>query len=539
MKNIINLKRRKFLLLLLAAVLIGILARVPGVWWGSNFPFGWYGHHPDEYTHALHAQLKINPWRSSFKMDKSIGFRDPWAAGYGVTPYPVAMAMHIAIPHIGSRILTSTMEFPPPPPGVIIPQGRMVAVAYGIATIILVFFLTRYLFSNPWAPPLAAWIMALGGLHVTQSHFFLSDVPALFWFLLGLLFLWRDQSATEQNNSINLAIAALSLGAAFGMKLLFAGIPSLGLVALLHKDRIWRVVLSMVFFLFGTFAVNAGMFTSADFYSVVFRGIADPFEFSILASFLLYIAELPSLISLPIFITSVFAIPLLAIKLLKTPDFFFKQRVFVILILPIGLHFLAVLFVLDHFPRHLLPFIPIMIICSAWLIAKIVTRLSASSKIWAPLAIAPFFLYLAVFVYDGEKGFIDDPRNKAAQWLIDNVEKGTTVDWYYHSLKDYKPVGYPIQRPDYIIEEMHHANHYLSGMGLFNSMPKDYRKIFDSHNQKYVDARQALFTGAAGYRQVASFDEGYFMPEFTLTDKIIGNRSRNYLAEVVVFKRIE
>ena len=47
--------------LLVAAVLLGLGARAPGILWGSNFPFGWSGHHPDEYTHWVHTAIMINP----------------------------------------------------------------------------------------------------------------------------------------------------------------------------------------------------------------------------------------------------------------------------------------------------------------------------------------------------------------------------------------------------------------------------------------------------------------------------------------------
>jgi len=529
-----NISKRE-VVLLLGAVLIGLLVRVPGVSWGANFPFGWFGHHPDEYTHSLHTQLKINYRQPKYDPVDNVGLLNPWMAGYSVTPYPVAMAMHVALPHIASRVLSGTVLDPPPPPSKIIPTGRSIVVAYGVATIVVLFFLAKCLFSNPAVPIIAAWMMALGGLHVTQSHFFLSGVPALFWLLLGLIFLWRDQANENSSNSSDLAIAALCLGVAFGFKLFFPAVPSLALVALLHKDKIWRLVLVTVFFLFGMFAINAGMYTPVDFYSTIFRGISDPFEFSILSSFILYIIELPSILSFPVFILSLIGVPLLLVKLFKLENFSLKRRIVLVILLPMIMHLLTVLFVLDHFPRHLLPFIPAFILVSAWVAVKLAERVKVAPRIIA----IPIIIYLAVFIYDAEKGFIDDPRNKAADWLIQNVEKGRSVTWYYHSPQGYKNVADPTGRPDVILEEMHHANHYLSGLGLRDSMPRDYRKIFDSHSQEYIDAYQALFTGDSEYKEVARFGENYFMPEYILTDRLIGNRSRNYLAEIIVFKRKE
>lgn len=530
---------RRELILLIGAILIALLIRLPGVWWGSNFPFGWHGHHPDEYTHAFHAQLQINPHKPEFNIETSplIGMNNPWAAGYSVTPYPVALAMHVALPIIVTRVMAGSVSSTPPPPSGIIPQGRTVSAIYGAATVIVVFFIARCLFLGSVIPIVAAWMMAFGGLHVTQSHFFLADVPALFWFLLGILFLWYDQADTKTSTSMYLALGALCFGFAFGLKLFFAGVPSLGVVVLSKSDRVWRIILAVVFFLFGVTSINFGMYTPHDFFRTVFRGIADPFEFSILASIMLYIAELPSIISLPLFLASLAGIIILFRKYVRLSDNSLKWRIGIIFILPMLLHLFLVIFVLDHFPRHLIPFIPWLLICSAWVVVKLSSHVSSKFNISGLTVILPVFIYLAVFVYDGEKGFISEPRNKAAEWLNDNISKGTTLWWYYHNPQEYKPTVFPDVRPDVIVEEMHHANHYLSGMGLRDSLPRDHRFIFDSHSQKYIDEFQALFTKETDYKKTVRFNENYFMPEYTITDKFIGNRSRNYLAEVVIFVR--
>jgi hypothetical protein len=99
-------------------------------------------------------------------------------------------------------------------------------------------------------------------------------------------------------------------------------------------------------------------------------------------------------------------------------------------------------------------------------------------------------------------------------------------------------VSYPGgKKPDFILIDMIEANHYLSGMGLKNSYPHDYHTIYGGQSQQRVDALQGLFLGKSDYFEVNRFAEGYFMPEFTLIDNLLGNRSRNYLTEVVIFKK--
>jgi len=529
---------KRTIVLLAAALLAGLLARLPGVWWGANFPPGWYGHHPDEYTHVLHAQLLINPHQPAFERDRSrkTGLNNPWAAGYSTTPYPKGMAMHIAAPVVAWRIITGgNRNLPPPASADIIPAGRLITVLYGTASILVTFLLARCLFTGMTVPLLAAWLLALGGLHVTQSHFYLADVPALFWMLLGTLLLWKDLADSDKQDWKLYAAAAFCLGVAFGLKLQVACIPSLGLAALMKGNRPARVVLAGVLFLTGMLAINLGTYTPLDFYRTLRSGVSDPYIYSTVSSALLYLAELPSILGLPLFTASLGGGVLLLARYARLKDKARRMRLGVVVLLPLLVQLLLVLFKLDHFPRHLVSFIPWLAMSGAWAIARLADKLHAQSGLPWPVLPLLALAWQALFVYDGEKGFIDEPRNRAAEWVYGNISRGSTYWWYYHSLPGYEGVNFPVERPDVLVEEMHHANHYLSGMGLRDSMPRDYRNIFDSGSQQEVDAFQGLFTGQSGYREVARFGENYFMPEYTLTDRLIGNRSRNYLAEVVIF----
>ncbi len=203
-----------------------------------------------------------------------------------------------------------------------------------------------------------------------------------------------------------------------------------------------------------------------------------------------------------------------------------------------ALHAALVVFELDHFSRHLVPFIPWLAVAAAWSLARIADAF-ARRHIPAAATYLPVFAYLAVFVFDGERVFLQEPRNKAAAWILENVPQGSSLSWRRPgSFPGYESVYFPLGgRPAFVVIDMHHANHYLSGLGLRNSYPRDYRRIFDAVSQERIDALQALFKGETEYREVARFAEGYFMPEYAIVDKLIGNRSRNYVAEVVIFQR--
>jgi hypothetical protein len=288
-------------------------------------------------------------------------------------------------------------------------------------------------------------------------------------------------------------------------------------------------------FLAGFVAVNAGMYSTVDIVKTFTKGLSDPYQFSVLASALLYLVELPSVFSFPLVILALAGAWLLTLRFLNVKEFGFAWRVGLIVLLPLTLTGLAVLQA-DHFPRHLLHLLPWMAIAAAWALIRLADRLHASGLPRAA-AIAPVFLYLALFVYDGEKVFQDDPRNHAARWVLRNVPQGSTISWLGHDwIPNYRHVEFPDRgRPDAIVVEMHSANHYLSGMSLRNSYPSDYKRIFASRSAGRIKELQSLFRGTSEYKEVARFSEGYLMPEYRMADRLIGNRSRNYVAEVVIF----
>ena len=81
------------------------------------------------------------------------------------------------------------------------------------------------------------------------------------------------------------------------------------------------------------------------------------------------------------------------------------------------------------------------------------------------------------------------------------------------------------------------SNLALSGVGWRNSYPSDYRQVYDGRSAERVAAIQALFRGTSDYVMAARFPERYVMPEYRVAMALLGDRSRSYISEVVVFKR--
>jgi hypothetical protein len=508
---------------LFGALLIGLLVRIPGVFWGHNFPVGWYGHHVDERAHLINAQLLINPLLPPV---------------YYKPSYPKGMGAHVAIPMLGIRFLEGKLFDKHPPSSTIIVTGRVLTVLYGTATILIVYLLTRLLFGDPRLAHLAAWIMAMGGLHISQSHFFLADVPSIFWFFLGLYLLLLELEAPSSNSSQALLWAAFCFGIAFGIKLVINGLLSLALIALMYKPRLIRSIKAAIFFLAGFVLVNFLSYTPYDLYVTFKKSVHGSLQFSRLSSIILYLIELPSIVSFPVLLLTVAGSYFLIRKLFLSDSRSKLRTLLLIVILPLILNVWVVVFKLDHFPRHLIPFIPWIAMVSAWSLLKIIDR-ARLKGLHPSLVVVPFFVYLALFVYDGEKVFIKEPRNMAAKWLLQNVPPGTTISWSGHGrIEKYNFKGFPHQgRPPVIIVEMApDVNSYLSGMGLKNSCLNS-SKIIEGEDWSQVRAYRLLFKGETEYKEVARFSEGYFMPDYVLVNDLIGDRSRNFVSEIVIFKK--
>jgi hypothetical protein len=519
----INLRPRD-LYWLLGALAVGLVIRLIGVLWGMNFPAGWAIHHIDEYTHWVIAENLIDP---------STPIR--WYHAY-----PKGMAAHAAVPWIILRLITGQLTQKAPGIIDIVVTGRLISVLYGTATILVIFLLARQLFRDKRVSLFAAWIFALGGLHVTQSHFFLADAAVLFWSLLGTYLLLLEMEKPEVNYSPYLMAAAFSFGMAFGLKMVILNLLSLVIITLIRRPRVLRAAYVLVIFL-GAFAlVNLFSFGYYDLFNIFLERSGDPYSWNRLSSLWLYIIESPSLVSLPILLLGIVGGISLVKKVfspLNRPRFW---TIFIVILLPIIIEFLFVLIMRKHFLRHLVPFVPWIAMAAAWSLVQIVDGLRKRNMHPAWI-IVPVFLYLALFVFDGERVFIQDPRNQAAEWIYQNIPEGKTYVWRVHpNLTGYKSRNFPSdQNPEVVVQEMQYANHMLSGLGWKNSYPRDYRHIFDSDSQRNVDAIQSLFNGTAGYKEAARFNVGYFMPEYVLVDALLGDRTRNYVSDIVIFRRVK
>lgn len=511
-------------LLLLAILLAAACARLPGVLWGTNFPIGgWARHHPDERTHVRMAGKAVDPSREAIP------------GGDGRFRYPPATGVPLIVPIVAHRIATGTTRMPPPSERTLVLSGRVFSALYGVATVLVIMLFAQRLWQRTNVSVFAGALAALAGLHVTQSHFFLADVPALFWYGLGLYLLFCHlERRAEQPDEVELfQWSAFAFGAACGLKLTVFALPSLGIAALLGGRRVRKIAGAAIFFGAGFAAINAFLYTPFDLRQTLATGVTIPFEFDRAVGALLYAVELPSVFGLPVVVMAAIGMVALARGVRSRS----RPRLWAIglsLWLPTLVAIYFIVFTLDPFPRHLLSLLPAIVLPAAFGLSAAVERLRAGRTVVPAVVLG----WQALFVFDGERVFLDEPRNDAARWVQAHLRPGGEYWWWMRDLPGYTHKYFDEwNRPPVLLVDMHYANHYLTGVGWRNSFPRAARNVFMMESQSRLELLQALFRGETEYREVARFREGYFMPEYVLTNRLLGDRSRSYVTEIRVFRR--
>ena len=505
---------------LAGAVVVGLLVRLPGVAWGVNWPDGFTIHHPDEYTHIANADAIITP----------LGPRT------GV-PYPKAMAAYAAVPFLAWYAAHGSFGGPRVHIPWIVGTGRLISVVFGIAAILIVFAIARDALGDERAGTIAAWLLALGGLHVTQSHFFLADVPALTWTLLATWLLWRDLTQPGNGGHEALRWAAFAAGAAVALKLFVFVLPALAYTVLARPPRLRRTVHAAVFLLAGVGISSLGFDTPTAFYRAATLGTHVPLEFDRVLSAVLLAVQLPSLFSLPLLLLGAAGTYGLVRRLWKAPADRRRHALVIFGSVPL-VALLFALVMLDPFVRHLLVLIPWAALAGGWALARWTAALERRGRSPA-LVLAPVFAWMALFVIDGERFFLFEPRNDALRWVRTHVAPGTSLNWMGRRTPEgYRSVRWLVEgQPDVLVFEMYEANQSLSGVNWKNAYPSDPRRVYDGRTAERVAAIQALFQGTSDYAMIARFPERYLMPEYRVAMALLGDRSRSYITEVVVFAR--
>ncbi len=162
--------------LLFLIVLIGAVLRIAWLSYGA-------GTHPDE-RHMVMVTEKL-----------SFADMNPHSFAYGSLSYYAVWLVSKSLGYFWPQLTSYDGLFL---------VGRSVCVLFGLATILLTFFLAKRLYSNYWVGLVAAALLSFNAFHIQLSRYFTSDVILTF---LTLLALW---SMLEMLSSKKLRYGLLS-----------------------------------------------------------------------------------------------------------------------------------------------------------------------------------------------------------------------------------------------------------------------------------------------------------------------------------------
>ncbi len=457
-------------ILLFCILLLGIALRVMGLRWGLPNAEHLYSYHPDEIP-ILGAVLQV---------DVFSGHLNPHFFNYGTLYiYLIYFAYLIAL---GTGLVAAGPQVPAYEQlAQLHLVGRGVTVFFGVATILLTYFLARRITGQSGAL-LAAFLMAVVPGHVANSHYATVDVTLTFWVTLALLSMTHIESAEDRKwvfwsgLVVGLATATKYSAGLLVVPLSFqcwrvsshrrdaesaekkpdsesaSSLRSLRLCGAMFKRVLLLALAGTVLgFVIGCpFSLLAFPEFKRDFLfelhhsqtgsGLIFQGTGNGWWY--------HVAEnLPYAVGVPWFFIAIGFVWGIRVRN-REPD---SQRLLVLLW---TLLILAVIgYAKIRFQRYLLPTLPCLVVLLADMLTAAVRwdiqserELKETMRAWkwartplypslaVPLAIAVMMLYSGL---NAAHQFCErDPRNAAARWLKPQLHTGSTiglinVPWFY------------------------------------------------------------------------------------------------------------
>ena len=497
-------------------LLLAILVRLPGVFWGvqtcadSRF----INYHPDEPHIVSMAGEFI---RGVTNKDEF------YPKGF---PFQIGLFSHLISP------LAEVDE-----PAIII-VGRMLSLFYGVMTVLIIYLLSRELFANPGTAMMSALFLSLSGLHVTQSHFATVDAGNTFWFYTTayccLLYYRR-------NKGMYFLLAVISSACALAFKLSwFSVLPVLYVLIRLKKGvRHYLLFISGIFLIF--ILANGGRYTLDNFSLTVKNVLHD--NISIIEKHnkylnpFVYLFELIAGLGFPVFLLSIYGAGRFFKRGTDLKNFF-KREPFALITAPMLLYFISISFLDIPFSRQILPVVPAVVLIAAYGFTEITESKPFLRRNITHLLFFLILFYQLIYVGSSEYYFASDTREEAGVWIKNNIPASQEVTSTPYVIipylkKEYKTVD-TFESPYIILHEAYYYRFIRSCLNPFKEYP-EWKEIYHAPYEHFLNI-QRLFKGDMHYQLVKKFEVKVVTPEMIFYKRFWGTYPQ-FIGDLLIYKK--
>ena len=505
-----RLRPSRTTVLLGLVLLLGLAARVPGVFWGYRF-FG---------TELVY----LNPDEPVYTAGRAPG-----------TAFPRGLAVNIrlltlGLGAIGLGGLTRAPEYE-------FLVGRIVSLVYGLLTLVVLFRLARAFFRDERIALVAAFFLALADLHVTYSHLGIPDSAATFWFYAGLT---AAHTALARGSRAAFLASAACVGVTGALRFQFVGLVPLVWWVARSRRRLGHAALlvgatGLAFFLADGLAFNLWATRRVLAFVVTWGDLG----WKKLFLPLVYLGVLLVGVGLPMFLLALYG----GVRLIraKWPVLTDRRALLADPQLPVCLAPLAAFLQLSTVglwaPRHAVVLAPFTAMLAAYGFAGLARAAAAR----APAVLTPgrllavIGLYLAVHVGSVQAHFVDDPLEQAGRWLRAHVPAGETISALAKLPPEYRKTT--DWRANYLVLSAQEYRRYLFKDFLRGDLTGRFPGIgefWGGDPERAVRFHQ-LRRGELPYRVVKKVKLRLYTPELLLTQAFW--YPPPHLNEVVIYER--
>ncbi len=535
-----QIKNKKYALILI--LLLGALLRMPGGLWGYHLlDSQTISLHPDESTQVAIAQAFLNN------------------TPYFETGHPKGFAMQMAISNL---FLDRLLHLLPVDLLQIFPRylfggiGRIVSIINGTITLLLIYFFTKEFFKNEKAAILTTLFLSLAGLHVTNSHFATPDISVVLWVYAALYF---SLLFINKEKLLFLLLASISTGFAIGIKAIFVTAIPLLYFTLKSKDKIFVLLLVTSGVIAGFTVINGFTYTPIDakiFVEMIWEdNMSTNLQKPDILNPLIYFLEMIPGVGLPVFLLGLYG----TINAVRNAKFeitklyeenqsikyifhsYWNRHEYIIIILPIVFHFIAISTLDVSWSRHILLEVPLITMVAAVTFTKI--------KFKPTLLLLLIIIYQLISVVSVEYYYIVDTRRTAGDWISENIDKKETIaiGYYVFLPLEYNTLDISDETPLHnlnldvlestnylVLHEGHYERYIRNELNPLGQPDPNHVHHGSPTTAKFI---QSLFEGGQSYKLIKKVEVRHVVLELILYKKLFGTYP-TLIGDVLVYEKM-